>query len=330
MKEILNRLITDQALSAEEAKDVLVRITNNEFPATQVAAFLTVYMMREVTTAELTGFRNALLELCKRPSLDASDAIDLCGTGGDGKNTFNISTISAFLVAGAGYRVIKHGNYGVSSLCGSSNVLEHIGYSFTNDEDVLQRQLDKLGITFLHAPLFHPAMGSVAPIRKELGTRTFFNMLGPLVNPVQPDHQLTGVFSLGLQRNYAEILRDHRRNYMVLHGTDGYDELTLTGKCKVTSKHGESIHDHTTVSIARIDPIALHGGSTVEESARILNDILDGNGTDEQNDVVVANAGLAIQCMEPLKELNECMDLARTALESKIAGQIKEQLIELS
>ena len=235
MKEILDHLINYRSLDRERSKEVLTNLARGTYNQSQVAAFLTVYMMRTITVEELAGFREAMLELCLFTDLSEFEAMDLCGTGGDGKDTFNISTLSSFVVAGAGQNVVKHGNNGVSSVCGSSNVLQQLGYEFTNDRDKLRRNLEDAGICFLHAPLFHPAMKNVAPIRKELGMKTFFNMLGPLVNPTFPKKQLIGVFNLELARLYGYLLQEAKSDFAVVHGLDGYDEISLTGPFKVIS-----------------------------------------------------------------------------------------------
>ena len=226
MKEILNQLINQQPLSKGQASDIMIRMANEEFSDVEIAAFLTTYLMRPISVEELAGFRDALLELAFKISLNVDQSIDLCGTGGDGKNTFNISTLSSFVVAGAGYKVVKHGNYGVSSVSGSSNVLEHLGYSFTNDENILNAQLDKTNICFLHAPLFHPAMKAVGPARRNLRVKTFFNLLGPLVNPASPSHQLVGVYDLHVSRLYQYFLQQLSRKYLIVHGLDGFDEVS--------------------------------------------------------------------------------------------------------
>mgnify|MGYP001486576404 CR=1 FL=1 len=216
MKAILNRLINHQKLSKEESRQMIINIADGQYNSSQIASFLTVYMMRSISLDELEGFRSALLELCILIDLDEYDTIDLCGTGGDGKDTFNISTLSSFVTAGAGCKVAKHGNYGVSSGCGSSNVLESLGLVFTNDYDILRKAIDKAGICFLHAPLFHPAMKKVGPVRKELGVKTFFNMLGPLVNPAFPKYQLTGVFNLELARLYGYLFQKSKQEFTIL------------------------------------------------------------------------------------------------------------------
>ena len=241
MKQLLNRLINHESISSEEAKQVLVNISEGQYNQSQIASFLTVYMMRSITLEELQGFRDALLELCIAVDLKDFNPIDLCGTGGDGKDTFNISTLSSFVTAGAGVNVAKHGNYGVSSACGSSNVMEHLGIKFSNDKDFLKNSIDKTGICVLHAPLFHPAMKNVAPIRRELGVKTFFNMLGPMVNPSFPKNQMVGVFNLELQRLYGYLYQQTDKNYSIVHALDGYDEISLTGKTKVISNNSEII-----------------------------------------------------------------------------------------
>lgn len=321
MKKILTHLFEHKKLTRQEARDILVNISNEEYNHAQIAAFMTVYLMRAISVEELEGFRDALLELCLKVDLGDIESIDIVGTGGDGKNTFNISTLSCFLVAGAGYQVTKHGNYGVSSACGSSNVLEHLGYTFTNDADILKRQLDQNNLCFLHAPFFHPAMKAVAPVRRALGVKTFFNMLGPLVNPLQPKHQLLGVFNLELSRLYQYILQQSDRNYTIVYALDGYDEVSLTGDFKLRTHTGEQLISPATIGKRILRQEELHGGDTVPEAAKIFVDILEGNGTAAQVDVVTTNAGLAIQCFHPEKTLEDCIAEAKESLLSKKALQ---------
>ncbi len=300
MKNILNRLINHEVLGKEEAKQILVNISNGEYNQSQIAAFLTVYMMRSIKISELEGFRDALLELCVAVDLSEYNPIDLCGTGGDGKDTFNISTLSSFVAAGAGIKVTKHGNYGVSSKCGSSNVMEHLGIKFSNDKDFLRKSIDETGICVLHAPLFHPAMKNVAPIRRELAVKTFFNMLGPMVNPAFPTNQMVGVFNLELARMYGYLYQNGNKNFTILHALDGYDEISLTGKTKTITRHSEAMltpEDFGVVAHAQSDIV---GGDSVEASANIFMNILSGKGTQQQNNVVCANAGMAIATVEGL------------------------------
>ena len=294
MKEILNKLIEHQWLSREESRRVLIEMASGTFNTSQIAAFLTVYMMRSVTIEELEGFRDALLELCHAVDLAEYQAIDLCGTGGDGKNTFNISTLASFVVAGAGIPVSKHGNYGVSSACGSSNVLEFLGIRFSSDSDFLKKSLDQAGICILHAPLFHPAMKEVAPIRRELGVKTFFNMLGPMVNPAFPKYQMVGVFNLELARMYGYLYQNTDKTYSILHGLDGYDEITLTGPAKVLGNKVESILNPEDFGLTKITAQELEGGDSIEKAAQIFIDVLQGKGTPSQEAVVCVNAGMAI------------------------------------
>lgn len=294
MKKILNRLINHETISREEAREVLVNISNGKYNSSQIAAFLTVYMMRSITIEELEGFRDALLELCIHVDLNGRETIDLCGTGGDGKDTFNISTLASFVTAGAGIPVSKHGNYGVSSTCGSSNVLESLGIRFSNDTDFLKRSLDKAGICILHAPLFHPAMKEVAPIRRELAVKTFFNMLGPMVNPAFPRNQMVGVFNLELARLYGYLYQNTDKNYTILHALDGYDEVSLTGPAKVIGNNREQVLQVEDLGMPLLDPKEIAGGKTIEENATIFTDILKGKGSSAQNAVVCANAALAI------------------------------------
>ncbi|PIE99856.1 MAG: anthranilate phosphoribosyltransferase [Maribacter sp.] len=294
MKDILNRLINHDILAKEDAKKVLVNIAKGEYNTSQIAAFLTVYMMRSITIEELEGFRNALLDLCLAIDLSEYNPIDLCGTGGDGKDTFNISTLASFVTAGAGVRVTKHGNYGVSSKCGSSNVMESLGIKFSNDPDFLKKSIDEAGICVLHAPLFHPAMKNVAPIRRELTVKTFFNMLGPMVNPAFPKNQIVGVFNLELARMYGYLYQNTDKNFTILHALDGYDEISLTGATKTISNNSEGVLEPSDFGVKAIEQTQIVGGETIGESAKIFIDILKGKGTEAQNNVVCANAGIAI------------------------------------
>jgi anthranilate phosphoribosyltransferase len=326
MKEILRRLISYQHLSREEAKETLIKITKGVYNQSEIAAFLTVFMMRMITVNELAGFRDALLELCLVTDLSEFETIDLCGTGGDGKNTFNISTLSSLVVAGAGRKVAKHGNYGVSSACGSSNVMEHFGYKFTNDRDTLRSQLDKANICFMHAPLFHPAMKSVGPIRRELGVKTFFNMLGPMVNPSFPKNQVIGVFSLETARLYNYIYQQTERNYSIIYSLDGYDEISLTGDFKVISNGEEQLFSPKQVGMPTLSPPDLFGGDTVEEAAGIFSEILNRKGTEAQNAAVIVNSGMAFRRLSPEKSMEECFEIAKSSL---FGGKALETLKKL-
>jgi len=285
--------------------------------------------MRSITLEELKGFRDALLELCIPIDLKDFDAIDLCGTGGDGKDTFNISTLSSFVTAGAGVKVSKHGNYGVSSACGSSNVMEYLGIKFSNDEDLLKHSIDKAGICVLHAPLFHLAMKYVAPIRRELGVKTFFNMLGPMVNPSFPKNQMVGVFNLELLRLYGYLYQNTDKNYSIVHALDGYDEISLTGKTKVISNHSETMFSPEDLGVSLIEQSAIFGGNSVEDAAKIFMTVITGNGTEAQNNVVCANAGLAIATSKQM-EHKEGFEMAKESLLSGKAKQSLDKLIELS
>lgn len=329
MKQLLNRLINHESISSEEAKRVLVNISEGQYNQSQIASFLTVYMMRSITLEELRGFRDALLELCIAVDLKDFNPIDLCGTGGDGKDTFNISTLSSFVTAGAGVYVAKHGNYGVSSACGSSNVMEHLGIKFSSDEDFLKSCIDKTGICVLHAPLFHPAMKNVAPIRKELGVKTFFNMLGPMVNPAFPKNQMVGVFNLELQRLYGYLYQQTDKNYSIVHALDGYDEISLTGKTKVISNDSETMFSPEDLGVKQIKQQAIFGGNTVEDAANIFIDVISGKGTVAQNNVVCANAGLAIATSKQISHLDG-FELAKESLLSGKANTALTKLIELS
>ena len=319
MKKILNHLYENRTFSKEEAYEILTNITAEKYNTAQIASFLTAYNMRSIRDVELEGFRDAMYDLCLKVDFSGYDLIDLCGTGGDGKNTFNISTLASFIVAGAGYKVAKHGNYGVSSICGSSNVMEYLGYKFSNQPKELFRGLDHANITFLHAPLFHPAMKTVAPIRRDLGSKTFFNMLGPLVNPANPKYQSVGVFSLELARLYGYIYQKTDKHFSILHALDGYDEISLTGDFKLINNLGEYIITLKDLGMDTVHAEQISGGDTIEKAATIFRSILNGTGTNQQNQVVLANAALAIQTFDMTKSFEDCYDEAEVSLKSKRA-----------
>ena len=329
MKETLNKLINHDILSKADAKEILVNIAKGEYNTSQIAAFVTVYMMRSITIEELEGFRDALLELCLAVDLSEYNPIDLCGTGGDGKDTFNISTLASFVTAGAGVKVTKHGNYGVSSKCGSSNVMEYLGIKFSNEKDFLEKSIDKAGICVLHAPLFHPAMKNVAPIRRDLGVKTFFNMLGPMVNPAFPNNQMVGVFNLELARMYGYLYQNTGKKFTVLHALDGYDEISLTGNTKTISNHAESMLKPSDFGVPIIKQSEILGGDSIKSSADIFMRVLEGQGTEAQNNVVCANAGIAIATVKNL-EVKEGFEQAKESLLSGRGLQVLKKLQELS
>lgn len=329
MKETLNRLINHEILSKDDAKQILVNMAKGEYNTSQIAAFLTVYMMRSVTIDELEGFRDALLELCLAVDLAAYDPVDLCGTGGDGKDTFNISTLASFVAAGAGLKVTKHGNYGVSSKCGSSNVMEFLGIRFSNEADYLKRCIEESGICILHAPLFHPAMKNVAPIRKELAVKTFFNMLGPMVNPAFPKNQLVGVFNLELARMYGYLYQNTDKKFTILHSLDGYDEISLTGATKTISNKKEGILEPADFGLTPLKAAEISGGENVADSAQIFINILQGKGSDAQNQVVCANAGVAIATVREISP-KDGYEQAMESLKSGKALDVLKKLQELS
>ncbi len=329
MKETLNKLINHDILSKADAKRILVNMAKGDYNTSQIAAFVTVYMMRSITIEELEGFRDALLELCLAVDLSEYDPIDLCGTGGDGKDTFNISTLASFVTAGAGVKVTKHGNYGVSSKCGSSNVMEFLGIKFSSEKDFLEKSIDKAGICVLHAPLFHPAMKNVAPIRRDLAVKTFFNMLGPMVNPAFPKNQMVGVFNLELARMYGYLYQNTDKKFTVLHALDGYDEISLTGNTKTISNHSEGMLKPEDFGVKIIKQSEITGGDSIEASAQIFLDVLEGRGTEAQNNVVCANAGVAIATVKNL-EVKEGFGQAKESLLSGKGLQALKKLQELS
>lgn len=327
MKAILNELIDHRSLTKDTARQVLIELASGKYNPSQTTAFMTVYMMRSITVDELQGFRDAMLELCVRADFD-QPVMDVCGTGGDGKNTFNMSTLASFVVAAAGQPVAKHGNYGVSSACGSSNVLEYFGYKFTNDIDALKRSLDRANICFMHAPLFHPAMKNVAPIRKDLGVKTFFNMLGPMVNPAFPKRQMVGVFSLELARQYGYLYQNTSKDFLILHSLDGYDEVSLTGQVKFFFNEGEKIIGPSDLGLATLTYPDIKGGESVEASAKIFMNVLENRGTEAQKSAVIANAAMALYAADRKAGLPSAVEKATAALVSGKALQAFKKLIE--
>jgi anthranilate phosphoribosyltransferase len=330
MKEILHQLFEYKTLTRQQAEEVLRQIASGQVNETQMAVFMAVFLMRSITIEELIGFREALKSLAIPVDLSDYETIDLCGTGGDQKNTFNISTLSSFVLAGAGAKVAKHGNYGVSSSCGSSNVLEYFGYKFSNDQDKLRNEIGQAGICFLHAPLFNPAMKNIAPVRRQLGIKTFFNILGPMINPSSPKNQLVGVFSLELARMYQYLYQELDVNYAIIHSLDGYDEISLTGPYKLTNHQGERIVEPADLGLERILPSQISGGETVEESAAIFQTIISGQGTEAQNNVVYANSAVALTLLHPAMGMDDCLLLARESIESGRALQSFKRLIDLN
>jgi len=330
MKEIIHRLINHENLDQMESRDILIEISSGKYNNEQIASFLTIFMMRGITSEEIIGFQSALLELCVKIDFKDFQTIDLCGTGGDNKNTFNISTLASFVTAGAGIHVAKHGNYSVSSSCGSSNLLEYFGIKFSNDSNFLSNCLDKANICILHAPLFHPAMKNVAPIRKALGVKTFFNILGPLVNPCRPDFQLVGVYGLDIFRLYKSVYeKTTELRYSLVHSLDGYDEISLTSETKVALNNKEFLLKPSDLDFNEISPDKIFGGNSVKEAAKIFYDILNLNGTKEQTNVVLANSALAISTAKDV-DLNHACDLARDSLFGKKALNSFNKLIGLS
>jgi anthranilate phosphoribosyltransferase len=330
MKDTLNHLFAGSSLTKEEAHHMLARIAEGQFSDSEIASFLTVFRMRRITGEELAGFRQALLDLCVAIDLSEYNTIDVVGTGGDGKNTFNISTLSSFVLAGAGIKVTKHGNYGLSSVSGSSNMFEYFGYKFSNDQGKLRREVEEAGICFLHAPLFHPAMKSVGSVRKALKVKTLFNMMGPIINPSFPKNQLVGVYDLDVMDLYHQVFRESGQNYIIVNSLDGYDEISLTGDARFVSNLTEDNLSPADFGFAPVAPEALYGGETVEAAAKIFKSVLEGTGTEAQQNVVIANAALGIQCIFPEKSLADCVAEASESLKSKKALTVLKKLIELN
>jgi len=319
MKDTLNYLFEGNCLSKEEAHQMLINIAEGQYSDAEIAAFLSVFRMRRIRADELSGFRQALLDLCVAIDLSEYNTIDVVGTGGDGKNTFNISTLSAFVLAGAGIKVTKHGNYGLSSISGSSNMFEYFGYKFSNDQGKLRREVEEAGICFLHAPLFHPAMKSVGSVRKALKVKTLFNMMGPIINPSFPKNQLVGVYNLEVMDLYQQVFMQSGQNYVIVHSLDGYDEISLTGDARFVSNQTEDNLTPADFGFASISQEELFGGESVEDAAKIFKSVLEGNGRQSQTNVVIANTALGIQCVFPEKSLADCVTEASESLKSKKA-----------
>ena len=329
MKKILQQLFEHKTLDRPVAKQVLVDIGKGVYNEHEITAFMTVYLMRSITLQELQGFQDALLELCRPMNFDGFKTIDIVGTGGDGKNTFNISTLSCFIVAGAGHKVTKHGNYGASTVSGSSNVVERMGYKFKNDNGQLRKELEQANICFMHAPLFHPALKNVGPIRKNLGVRTFFNMLGPLVNPAFPSYSIIGVYSLEMARLYNYLMQQQTERYSIIHALDGYDEISLTGDSKIITQDGEKIYAAMELGKMEIAPESITGGETIEAAAKIFKAIISGNGMPQQEAVVLANAGVALFTTGSYNNYSDAFDAAKESLQSGKANECLKKLIEI-
>jgi anthranilate phosphoribosyltransferase len=329
MKKILQYLFEHKTLSREQSREVLTNIANGMYNESELASFITVFLMRSITIDELQGFRDALLQLCVRVPLDGYDTIDIVGTGGDGKNTFNISTLACFIVAGTGQKVAKHGNYGASSISGASNVMEQLGYKLKNDPGKLRQEVETANICFLHAPLFHPALKTVGPIRKNLGIRTFFNMLGPMVNPAFPKFQLVGVYNLEMARVYNYLLQQTEGRFTIIHSLDGYDEISLTGDTKVITNNGERIMTPEQLGKRMVNAADIYGGNTVEEAAKLFLKILKIEGSWAQNAVVLANAAMALHATDMFKDYDDAYAAAVDSLESGRAYGALQKLISL-
>jgi anthranilate phosphoribosyltransferase len=329
MKKILQILFEYKTLTREQAREVLSNISRGQYNDSEITSFITVFLMRSITIEELQGFRDALLELAVKVELEGKEYIDIVGTGGDGKNTFNISTLACFIVAGAGQKVAKHGNYGASSISGASNVMEQLGYKLSNDPEKLKRETEKANICFLHAPLFHPALKAVGGIRKNLGIRTFFNMLGPLVNPASPKFQLIGVYNLEMARIYTYLLQKTASSFAIIHSLDGYDELSLTGDARVITNEGERVMTPEQLGKRMVSPSDIYGGNSPEEAAKIFVDILKGKGSWAQNAVVLANASMALYCTGAYADYELAYAAAVESLESRRAENVLDTLISL-
>ncbi len=330
MQKILKQLFEHRPLSYADARNVMLQMSQGIFNEHALSAFMTVYLMRSITIEELLGFRSALLELAVKVNIEQDRLLDIVGTGGDGKNTFNISTLACFVAAGAGAKIAKHGNYGASAISGASNVMEYLGYRFTNDNDVLNKQVEKAGICFMHAPLFHPALKTVGHIRKNLAVRTFFNMLGPMVNPAAPSAQLLGVYNVEMARIYTYLLQQVATRFTIIHSLDGYDEISLTSDTKVITQAGESVKSPFSLGKLTVQSAELEAGKSIEDAAKIFMNILEGNGTMAQQHVVVANAAMGLQCAGVYEHYEDAWIAAMESLQSKKALQSLKSLLSLN
>jgi anthranilate phosphoribosyltransferase len=328
---VFNRLFEHQYLTREEAKTILTNMAEGRYNESQIAAFITVYFMRSISVEEILGFREALLDM--RVNVDELrdyNPIDIVGTGGDGKNTFNISTAACFVTAGAGYKVVKHGNYGATSVSGASNVMEEHGVKFSKELDLHKKSLDATNIAYLHAPLFNLALKTVAPVRKALGVRTFFNILGPIVNPLMPKRQVLGVYDLKMARLYNYIYQESGNDFSIVHSLDGYDEISLTDTFKVINKREENIYTPESLGFKKVSPAELYGGNTPREAAGIFDNVLNNTATEAQKNVVLINAATAIQTIEPQLDIRDCIDKAKESLESGKAKETLKKFLEIN
>ena len=330
MKTILEHLFQHNALTRQQAHDLLLGIADKQYAEAQVAALLAAYRMRDIHVDELLGFRDALIERALPIDLSEFHALDIVGTGGDGKNTFNISTCACFVVAGAGYKVAKHGNYGASSVSGASTVLEQHGVRFTNNVDTIKRSIDLCGMAYLHAPLFHPALAAVGPLRRELKVKTLFNLLGPLVNPSHTAYQLLGVANLQQMRLYTNTLQQIGVGFTLVTSLDGYDEISLTDNFKVMSNHTESIYHPTQLGLNIAPQQSLNGGATATEAAHIFSNVLNGCTTPSQRDAILINAAFGIHTICADKSIETCLEEAHASLLSGRALKVFERFVELN
>lgn len=330
MKKILDQLFDYEPLTTEQARELFLGIAEGKYNHAQLSSLITVFLMRNISLQELSGFRSGLLALAKPIDFGTHDYIDIVGTGGDGKDTFNVSSCAAVVVAASNYKVVKHGNYGASSVSGASNVMENHGVKFTDSNDILNRSLEQTNLAYLHAPMFNSAMKAVAPVRKDLGIRSFFNMLGPLINPATPKYQLLGVYNLAMQRLYCYMFQQNKSDFAVVHSLDGYDEISLTSQFSVSSTNGEKIYSPENLGFERAAQSALYGGETPQEAAKIFSSVLDGTSTKAQKDCVIANAAFAINVIESQKDIKECIAIATEAIDSGKALSTFKKFIEIN
>lgn len=331
IKEILAKMLSHENITRKEMHDILIGITQEAYPTELIVALLTGLQMRGVTVDELLGFRDGILETGVPAHLDCDRYIDVVGTGGDQKNTFNISTTACFVIAGAGYKVAKHGNFAATSVSGASNVMAQHGVKFTADLDQLNRSINECGIVYLHAQLFAKAMKFVAPVRKVLPFPTIFNLLGPIVNPSRPACQLLGVANLDQMRLYRAVYQRLGIDYGIVNSVDGYDEISLTGDFKVTSNHFERVFTPQDLGMPVANAKDLEGGKTAAEAALIFDNVLADRALPSQKNAVMANAAFGIHVLENgAKDISECLAIARDSIESGKAKSTFEKFLSLN
>ena len=335
IKKAIAKVVERIDLEEDEMSEVVEMMMEGEATPGQISAFLVALRMKGESVAEITGAAKVMLDKATKIESSREVIVDLCGTGGDRQGTFNVSTAAAFVVAGAGVPVAKHGNRSVSSYVGSADVLEALGVNINHSIEVARKCLDEAGIVFLFAPLYHPAMKNVAGPRKEIGVRTVFNILGPIVNPAGVRHQVVGVYSEVLLDPVVKVLRNlGHKSAMVVHGSDSMDEITVTGKTVVAELRDGMVKkyqfDPADIGIKKWSINDLKGGRTAKENARIFMSILKGEEKEAKRDIVLINAAAAIYVSETSPDIMEALERAVDSLESGKALSKFEELARIT